>query len=154
MTPTTKRAEDKAIRGEGASKSAPKLLSGGNPQIGKGYGQEKIDEFIAAAPGWKAEVARRIDGLVTAAVPGVAKAVKWNSPFYGTGGDMWFMGFHHMTRYVKVSFFRGAELDPMPPGTSRQKLVRYLDIYEGDRIDEAQFTDWAKQASLLPGEKM
>ena len=154
MTPRIRRVEDKPGAGEGGSKSAPKLLSGGNPQVEKGYGQEKIEEFIAAAPGWKAEVARRIDDLMTATVPDVQKAVKWNSPLYGTGGDVWFLGFHYMTRYVKVSFFRGAELDPVPPGTSKQPLVRYLDIHEGDEIDDAQFSDWVRQASLLPGEKM
>lgn len=133
---------------------AAKLLAGGNPQIEKGYGQAKVDEFIAAAPGWKAEVARQIDGLISAAVPEVAKAVKWNSPLYGTGDDHWFLGLHYMTRYVKVSFFRGAELTPPPPGPSRQPLVRYLDIHEDQPIDVAQFTDWVKQAHRLPGEKM
>lgn len=135
-------------------KPAAKLLAGGNPQIEKGYGQAKVDEFIAAAPGWKADVARQIDELVSAAVPDVQKAVKWNSPLYGTGDDHWFLGLHYMTKYVKASFFNGAELQPPPPGPSKQPRVRYLDIYEDQPIDAAQFSDWVKQASSLPGEKM
>ncbi len=135
-------------------KPAAKLLAGGNPQIEKGYGQAKVDAFIAAAPGWKADVTRQIDELVSAAVPGVEKAVKWNSPLYGTGDDHWFLGLHYMTRYVKVSFYNGAELQPQPPGASKQPRVRYLDVYEDQPIDAAQFSDWVKQASSLPGEKM
>ena len=147
-------AEHKPVSGAGGQVPGAKLLAGGNPQIEKGYGQAKIDEFIAAAPGWKAEVTRQIDELVSAAVPGVTKAVKWNSPFYGTGGDHWFLGLHYMTKYVKVSFFNGSALEPPPPGASKQARVRYLDIYEGQAIEVAQFTDWVKQAHRLPGEKM
>ena len=105
-------------------------------------------------PGWKRDVGHRLDPLVTRAVPGVRKAVKWNSPFYGMQDEYWFLSFHCFDRYVKVAFFRGAALRPMPPGTSKQKHVRYLDIHEDDPLDEAQFTDWVKQASQLPGEKM
>ena len=130
------------------------LLSGGNPQIAKGYGDAPVQAYIAAMPGWKREVGRRLDQLVTRAVPGVRKAVKWNSPFYGMQDEYWFLSFHCFAKYVKVAFFRGASLRPMPPGTSKQKHVRYLDIYEDDPLDEAQFTDWVKQASQLPGEKM
>lgn len=129
------------------------LLSGGNPQIAKGYGDEPVQAYIAAMPEWKSAVGRRIDAIVERNVPGVTKAVKWNSPFYGTERDIWFLGFHCMTKYVKVAFFRGAALDPLPPGTSKQQNVRYLDIYEGG-FDEDQFADWVKQASKLPGEKM
>lgn len=130
------------------------LLSGGNPQIAKGYGDEPVQAYIAAMPGWKQAVGRRLDALIEQAVPGVSKAVKWNTPFYGLEGQGWFLGFHCLTKYVKVSFTQGASLSPMPPGTSKQKDVRYLDIYENDEIDAAQFIDWVKQASLLPGDKI
>ncbi|MER9725213.1 MULTISPECIES: DUF1801 domain-containing protein [unclassified Mesorhizobium] len=132
----------------------PVLLSGGNPQIPKAYGDAPVQAYIAAMPGWKSDVGRRIDALIVSAVPGVYKAVKWNSPFYGIEGDGWFLSLHCFTRYVKVAFFRGTSLDPVPPGRSRQKEVRYLDIHEGEEIDEARFASWVKQASRLPGEKM
>lgn len=130
------------------------LLSGGNPQIAMGYGDAPVAAYIAAMPGWKSRVGRAIDDIVTAVVPGVEKAVKWNSPLYGVERGLWFLGFHCMTRYVKVAFFRGARLDPLPPGTSKQPEVRYLDIREDDAIDEARVADWVLQASRLPGEKM
>ncbi len=131
----------------------PKLLSGGNPQIPMGYGDEPIQAYIAAMPGWKSAVGARIDALIGEAVPGVQKAVKWNSPLYGLEKGCWFLGLHCFDKYIKVSFFRGAALDPVPPGPSKQKEVRYLDLYEG-AFDEAQFSDWVKQAARLPGEKM
>ncbi len=131
----------------------PRLLSGGNPQIPKGYGDAPVKAYIAAMPGWKSALGRRLDGLIEEIVPGVAKAVKWNSPLYGNEGDGWFLAFHCFTRYVKVTFMRGAALSPQPPGPSKHPDVRYLDIYE-DRFDEAQFRDWVRQASRLPGEKM
>ena len=131
----------------------PALLSGGNPQIAKGYGDAPVQAYIAAMPGWKSDVGRRLDVLIERAVPGVRKAVKWNSPFYGVEGQGWFLNFHTFTNYVKVAFFRGASLRPVPPGESRQKEVRYLNIHE-DQLDEAQFADWVKQASQLPGERM
>jgi hypothetical protein len=131
------------------------LLSGGNPQIAKGDGDEPVQAYIAAMPGWKSQVGRRLDTLIAGAVPGVRKAVKWNTPFYGAVGDPgWFLGFHCFTRYIKVTFFQGASLDPVPPGVSKQKAVRYLDIHEDAPIDEARFVDWVKQASRLPGEKL
>lgn len=130
------------------------LLSGGNPRIAKGHGDVPVQAYIAALPGWKSAVGRRLDALIEQAVPGVAKAVKWNSPLYGIENEGWFLGFHCFTRYVKVSFFRGAALRPLPPGTSKQKHVRYLDIHESDELDEARFADWVRQASLLPGERM
>ncbi len=105
-------------------------------------------------PGWKSKVGRRLDALITRAVPGVYKAVKYNSPLYGIEGQGWFLGIHVFTKYVKVAFFRGASLHPVPPGASRQKHVRYLDIHEDDKLDEARFTAWVKQASKLPGEKL
>jgi hypothetical protein len=134
----------------------PKLLSGGNPQIAKAYGDAPVQAYIAAMQGWKREVGRRLDALIARAVPGVRKAVKWNSPLYGTGAEDqdWFLSFHCFTNYVKVAFFRGASLRPVPPGKSKQKHVRYLDIHEDEALDEAQFDAWVKQASRLPGEKM
>jgi hypothetical protein len=156
-----KKAQKKSAKKKSAMKAArpraaakPKLLSGENPQIAKGYGDAPVQAYIAAIPGWKQEVARRVDALVTRAVPGVRKAVKWNSPMYGVEAQTWFLSMHCFTRYVKVAFFRGASLSPLPPGESKQKHVRYLDIHEHDPLDEAQFTAWVKRASELPGEKM
>lgn len=147
-----KRADAKgAVANEAAG---PRLLSGGNPQIAKGYGDAPVQAYVAAMPGWKQDVGRRLDALIVRTVPTVNKAVKWNTPLYGMEGDGWFLSFHCFTRYVKVAFFRGASLDPVPPGESRQKDVRYLDIHEHDRFDEAQIADWVKQASQLPGERM
>jgi hypothetical protein len=149
---TSTRAARKAAA---AQTAAPVLLSGGNPQIAKGYGDAPVQAYIAAMPGWKRDVGRRLDTLIGRAVPGVRKAVKWNSPFYGVADpdQGWFLSFHCFTKYVKVTFFRGASLTPMPPGKSKHKDVRYLDIREGE-FDEAQFAAWAKQASELPGERM
>ncbi len=132
----------------------PKLLSGGNPQIPKGTGDAPVQACIAAMPGWKRDLGRRLDALIVQAVPDVQKAVKWNSPFYGLEGQGWFLSFHCFTRYVKVTFFRDTSLDPVPPGPSKHPEVRYLDIREDDPLDEAQFTDWVRQASALPGERM
>jgi hypothetical protein len=129
-----------------------KLLSGGNPQIAKAHGDAPVQAYIAAMPGWKRGVGQKLDALIVAAVPTVKKAVKWNSPFYGVGDEAWFLSFHCFTTYVKVAFFRGASLKPVPPGESKQKEVRYLDIRENDVIDGKQFTAWVKQASKLPGE--
>ena len=132
----------------------PKLLSGGNPQIPKGDGDAPVQAYIAAMPGWKRDVGRRLDALIAGAVPGVRKAVKWNSPFYGAGDEGWFLSWHCFDRYVKVAFFRGTSLDPPPPVGSKQKEVRYLHLHEDDDLDEARFAAWAKQASELPGERM
>ena len=140
-------------RSQGAAEAGPKLLSGGNPQIPKGYGEAPVQAYLAAMPGWKRDLGRRLDAIVTGSVPGVSKAVKWNSPFYGVEGQGWFLSFHCFTNYVKVTFFRGTSLDPMPPGASKHPEVRYLDIREGE-FDEAQFADWVRQASALPGERM
>lgn len=136
-----------------AQPTAPVLLSGGNPQIPKGYGNEPVQAYIAAMPGWKRDLGRRLDVIIEQCVPSVCKAVKWNSPFYGIEKDLWFLSFHCFTKYVKVTFFRGTSLKPQPSGASKHPEVRYLDIYE-DHFDEAQFEDWVKQASKLPGEKM
>jgi hypothetical protein len=138
-----------------ASKGAKvKLLSGGNPQIAKAYGDAPVQAYIAAMPGWKSDVGREIDAIITRTVPGVYKAVKWNSPMYGVEEGCYFLGVHVFAKYVKVAFFKGASLRPVPPGESKQKDVRYLNIHEDDEIDEAQFAAWVKQASKLPGEKM
>ena len=133
--------------------SEVKLLSGGNPQIPKGDGDAPVQAYIAAMPEWKSELGRTLDALIVAAVPNVHKAVKWNSPFYGVEGEGWFLSFHCFTKYVKVAFFRGQSLDPVPPGESKSNDTRYLDIYE-DGFDEKQFTKWVKQAAKLPGEKL
>lgn len=132
----------------------PALLSGGNPQIAKGYGDAPVQAWIAAAPGWKGEVAARLDALIERAVPGVKKAVKWNTPLYGLEDGVWFASLHAFDRYLKVAFFQGSSLDPVPPVTSKQKDVRYFHIHEDDPFDEARLTDWMKQASKRPGEKM
>jgi hypothetical protein len=131
----------------------PKLLSGGNPQIAKGTGHAPVQAYIAAMPGWKRDLGHRLDALIVRTVPGVAKAVKWNSPFYGVEQGVWFLSFHCFNKYVKVTFFRGTSLRPVPPGESKHKDVRYLDIYE-HQLDEAQLAAWVKQASRLPGERM
>src|ERR1043165_7916762 len=126
------------------------LLSGGNPQIAKADGDATVQAYIDAMPGWKREVGRRLDAIIERAVPSVRKAVKWNTPFYGIEGQGWFLGFHCITKYIKVAFFRGTSLRPVPPVESKQKEVRYLHIHEEDRIDEAQLANWVKQAAALP----
>jgi len=154
---TTKKAATKktAKAAAGRRKDKVVLLAGGNPQIPKGEGDAPVQAYIAAMPGWKRDVGRRLDKLIERAVPDVRKAVKWNSPFYGASGtEGWFLNFHCFTRYVKVAFLRGASLRPRPPGESKHAHVRYLDIHEDGKFDEAQFSDWAGQASKLPGEKM
>ena len=135
-------------------RAKPTLLSGGNPQIAKGDGDAPVKSYIAAMPGWKRDVGRKLDALITRAVPGVRKAVKWNSPFYGVEEKSWFLSFHCFTKYVKVAFFKGASLSPVPLGESKHKTVRYLDFHEDDTLDEAQLTAWVTQASRLPGERM
>ena len=159
---TTKnaKAKKKAARkpATGAKKTAarrtgvkPKLLAGGNPQIAKGEGDAPVQAYIAAIPGWKSDLGRRLDALIVANVPGVRKAVKWNSPFYGVEGQGWFLGIHCFTKYIKVAFFRGTSLRPVPPGESKHEEVRYLDIREEDELDEAQMAAWIRQAAALPG---
>ena len=130
--------------------SKPVLLAGGNPQIAKGEGDAPVQTYIAALPGWKRDVGRRLDALIVRTVPGVQKAVKWNSPFYGVEGKGWFLSFHAFTKYIKVTFFRGTSLRPVPPGESKHDEVRYLDIHEGDDVDQ-RLAAWVKQASKLPG---
>jgi hypothetical protein len=127
------------------------LLSGGNPQIAKADGDAPVQAYIAAMPGWKRDIGKRLDALIVRNVPNVRKAVKWNSPFYGIEGQGWFLGLHTFTHYVKVAFFRGTSLRPVPPGASKGKDTRYLDIRESDKLDEAQMVTWVKQAAALPG---
>jgi hypothetical protein len=134
-----------------SSGAEPKLLSGGNPQIPKGDGDAPVQAYLDAMPGWKQDVGRRLDALIVATVPDVRKAVKWNTPLYGVDGKSWFLGFHCFTRYVKVTFFRGTSLDPVPPGASKTPDTRYLDIYEDAPIDDELLARWIAQAASLPG---
>lgn len=155
-----KKSSAKRVAAKPAPKSQsrkvtkPVLLSGGNPQIAKAYGDTPVQAYIAAMPGWKGDVGRRLDAIIVRTVPGVRKAVKWNTPFYGVEGQGWFLGFHCITKYVKVAFFRGTSLSPVPPGESTQNEVRYLHIHEDDKLDEDQFVGWVKQAGELPGRRL
>jgi hypothetical protein len=141
----------KPIKVRQGKEAAVVLLSGGNPQIAKADGNAPVQTYIAAMPGWKRDLGKRLDALIARNVPNVRKAVKWNSPFYGVEGQGWFLNFHCFTKYVKVAFFRGTSLRPAPPGESKHPEVRYLDIHEGDQLDEAQMAAWVKQAAALPG---
>ena len=148
-----KKSAKTAKKAPAAKKAAPKLLSGGNPQIAKGYGEAPIKAYIAAMPGWKRDVGERLDAIITRAAPKVRKAVKWNSPFYGLEDDLGFLACAVCEKYVKVTFFQGAALNPPPEGKAKYPQVRYYDIREG-ALDEKQFAAWVKQASKLPGEKL
>jgi len=127
------------------------MLPGGNPRVAMADGDAPVQAYIARMPGWKSDLGKRLDALIVRSVPNVRKAVKWNSPFYGIEGQGWFLGFHTFTRYVKVAFFRGTSLRPLPPGASKGKDTRYIDIHEGDTLDEAQMAEWVKQAAAVPG---
>jgi len=131
----------------------PVLLSGGNPQIAKAEGDAPVQAYIAAMPGWKRDIGRSLDALIARTVPNVHKAVKWNSPFYGIEGQGWFLSYHCFNKFVRVTFFRGASLNPPPAGLSKYPQIRYLDIYEG-ALDEARTASWVKDASKLPGERL
>jgi len=144
----------KPTTGMAGTPAAPPLLAGGNPQIAKAEGEEAVQAYIAAMPGWKSDVGRRLDALIARSVPGVRKAVKWNSLLYGVAGQGWFLGIHCFTKYVKVAFFRGTTLRPVPPGESKSKDTRYFHIHANDELDEVQLTAWVEQASRLPGEPM
>ena len=149
---SAKVAKKAATRSKGRAAAAkPTLLTGGNPQIAKAGDDAPVQAYIAAMPGWKRHAGHRLDALIVRTVPGVRKAVKWNSPFYGVEGQGWFLSIHCFANYVKVAFFRGTSLDPVPPGASRHKEVRYLDIHEDDKPDEAQMATWIRQAAALPG---
>ena len=145
----SKVAKKSGARQRGSPK--PALLAGGNPQIAKADGEAPVQAYIAAMPGWKRDVGRRLDALIARNVPDVRKAVRWNSPFYGIEGKGWFLSFHCFTKYVKVAFFHGTSLRPLPPGESRTEGTRYLDIYEDDPLDESRLATWFKQAAALPG---
>ena len=144
-------AAAKAQRPKATSEGSVVLLSGGNPQIAKADGDAPVQAYIAAMPGWKSGVGRNLDALIVRTVPGVQKAVKWNSPFYGIEGQGWFLNFHCFTKYVKVAFFRGASLQPPPPGKSKDPDMRYLDIYEEKPLDKKLLASWVEQASRIPG---
>ena len=144
---STKPAAKAASRGAGKK---PVLLSGGNPQIAKADGDAPVQAYIAAMPGWKSDLGRSLDELIVRTVPGVRKAVRWNSPFYGIEDQGWFLSCHVFTRYVKVTFFRGAALSPVPPGSGKDKDSRWIDIYEGD-FDAEQLAGWIRQAAAIPG---
>ncbi len=139
------------LNGKSGKAAEPVLLSGGNPQIAKADGDAPVQAYIAAMPGWKRDVGRRLDAIIVAAAPNARKAVRWNSPFYGMEGRGWFLNFHCFAKYVKVAFFNGTSLEPLPPVESKDENVRYLNIYEDGQFDEAQFAEWVKQASELPG---
>jgi hypothetical protein len=145
------RAKASAKAKPRARKTRPILLSGGNPQIAKADGDAPVQAYIAAMPGWKRDLGKRLDALIVRSVPNVRKAVKWNSPLYGIEGQGWFLSFYVFTHYVKVTFFRGTSLRPVPPGPSKHEDVRYIDVHEGDELDEAQMAAWVKQAAALPG---
>ena len=148
----TQGKKNKTNRPDRAQERGVVLLSGGNPQIAKGEGDAPVQAYIAAMPGWKRDLGARLDALIVETVPDVRKAVKWISPFYGMEGKGWFLSFHVLTRYVKVTFFNGLALDPVPPGgTPKSKDARWLDIYEADTLDEARLAAWVKQAAALPG---
>lgn len=148
---SAKNASGKSTKADKDGAAPPKLLSGGNPQIAKGYGDAPVQAYIAALPGWKSEAGRRLDALIERTVPGVQKAVKWNSPLYGVEGQGWFLGVHCFNRYIKLAFFRGASLDPLPPVESKDANTRYLHIREGEPIDEERVARWVRQAAALPG---
>ena len=144
---STKVAEKAVAKRAGAK---PVLLAGGNPQIAKADGDAPVQAYIAAMPGWKSDVGRRVDDLIVRTVPNVRKAVRWNSPWYGIEGEGWFVSCHVFTRYVKVTFLNGASLRPVPPGSGKDKDSRWVDIYEGE-LDEVQMATWIRQAAALPG---
>ena len=143
--PSTKRARRAPKPG-----ATPVLLSGGNPQIAKADGDAPVQAYIAAMPGWKSEVGRQLDELIARTVPGVRKAVRWNSPFYGVRGQGWFLSFHVFTRYIKVTFLSGASLRPVPPGSGKDKDARWIDLHEGE-LDTEQMANWIRQAAARPG---
>ena len=144
---STKVAEEAVTKGASAE---PVLLSGGNPQIAKADGDAPVQPYIAAMPGWKSDVGRRLDDLIVRSVPNVRKAVRWNSPFYGIKGEGWFLSYRVFTPYVKVTFFQGRALCPVPPGSGKDQDSRWIDIYEGE-LDEEQLATWIRQAAAIPG---
>ncbi|MFN9038573.1 MAG: DUF1801 domain-containing protein [Planctomyces sp.] len=142
------------VKRRAGEQEGPRLLAGGNPQMAKGDGDAVVQQWIAAMPGWKQDVGRRLDALIVSAVPDVRKAVRWNTPFYGLVGNGWFMAFHCLTKYVKVAIFQGTSLNPVPPVSSKQLNVRYVHLTETEAIDWQQIGDWVLQASRLPGDRL
>lgn len=138
----------------GSTDSQPELLTGGNPRIPKADGDTPVQDYIAAMPGWKSSIGHQLDRLIVESVPEVLKAVRWNTPFYGIDGQGWFVAFDCTTRYVKVAFFAGTSLDPVPPVASKQETVRYFHIHEDDELNEEEFRSWIRQAAALPGERL
>ena len=155
MARTTSKKSARGDKKAAAQRSAakPKLLSGGNPQIAKADGNAPVQAYIAAMPGWKQAVGRRLDSLIARTVPNVSRAVRWNTPFYGIEDQGWFLAFHCLTKYIKVAFLNGTSLRPMPPVESKNKGTRYFHIHEDDHLDETLVANWIKQAAELPGEK-
>ena len=150
--PSVAKREPRKTKPRARTNTSPVLLAGGNPQIAKGDGDAPVQAYIAAMPAWKSDLGKRLDALIERNVPNLRKAVRWNSPFYGAEGQGWFLSFHVFTHYVKVTFFQGTSLRPVPPGgTVRSKEARWIDIREGDQLDEAQMATWVKQAAALPG---
>ena len=149
-----KRSTKRPLTSTPRQSREPVLLSGDNPQVAKGDGDAPVQDYIAAIPGWKQAIARRVDALIVRAFPEVRKAVKWNSPFYGFDNKTWFLSYHCFAKYLKVTFFRGTSLKPVPPGASKHAEVRYFDIHEDDDVDDGRLERWVKQASKLPGEKL
>ncbi|ALS98263.1 DUF1801 domain-containing protein [Lacimicrobium alkaliphilum] len=148
------KGSKQASRHQDKPNSQPVLLSGGNPQIAKADGDQPVQTYIAAMPGWKADAGRRLDSLIVSHVPRVRKAVRWNTPFYGIEGKGWFLAFHCLTKYIKVAFLNGASLQPMPPVESKDQNTRYFHIYEDEPFDEVLLSDWIEQASALPGDQL
>lgn len=151
MAGRTSKKRKRATKKTSRAGARPRLLSGGNPQIAKADGDAPVQAYVAAMPGWKRDVGRRLDALIERSVPGVCKAVRWNSPFYGVEGRGWFLSLHCLTKYVKVAFFRGTSLRPLPPVASKNEGTRYFHIHEDDRLDEELMAAWIRQASKLPG---
>ena len=149
--PRTSATRSRSRSKRKADKVAVVLLLGGNPRIAKADGDAPVQAYIAGMPGWKRDLGKRLDALIVRSVPGVRKAIRWNTPFYGIEGQGWFLSFHVLTHYVKVTFFRGTSLRPVPPGASKGKDTRYIDIHQGDELDEARMANWVKQAAALPG---
>lgn len=147
---TSKRQAEISANTTGSTGGEVRLLSGGNPQIGKADGESPVQAYIAAMPEWKSDVGRRLDDLIVRNAPGVRKAVRWNSPWYGIEGKSWFLSYHVFTRYVKVTFLNGALLDPQPPGSGKDPDSRWIDVYEGE-LNEEQMAEWVRQSAALPG---
>jgi len=143
------KAPRKSAKARRKPAAKPVLLAGGNPQIPMADGDAPVQAYIAAMPGWKRDIGRRLDALIVKTVPTVRKAVRWNSPFYGIAGRGWFLAFHVYARYVKVTFFRGTSLRPAPTG-GKSKEARWIDVHEDD-LDEARMAAWVKQAAKIPG---